>query len=124
MIQGVAGVILWTEDLERLSTFYQETLGLKPHSMRPDFVAFSFGDVRLSLGTHSEVAGLNRDPYRIMVNLAVDDIHAVARNLTERGVVFLRNPEQEGWEVGSLHSGSDGNVLQLLQQPITRSDNG
>ena len=118
MIQGVAGIILWTDDLERLSAFYRDTLGLTPHSVRPDFVAFSFGEVRLSLGKHSEVAGPNRDPYRIMVNLAVDDIHAVARSLMQQGVVFLRSPEQEGWGgwVATFWD-PDGNVLQLLQQP-------
>jgi predicted enzyme related to lactoylglutathione lyase len=118
MIQGIAGVIIWTDNLDRLSSFYRHTLGLVPHSVRPDFVAFSFGDIRLSLGTHSEVAGSSRDPYRIMVNLAVDDIAQVAHRLEERGVELLRQPEQEAWGgwVATFQD-PDGNVLQLLQQP-------
>lgn len=118
MIQGLAGVIIWTDDLDRLVAFYRDTLGLTPHSVRPDFVTFTFGDVRLSIGRHSEVSGPSRDPYRIMVNLAVDDIHAIAAELQLRGVAFLRPPEQEHWggRVATFRD-PDGNLLQLLQQP-------
>ncbi len=122
MIQGLAGVIIWTDDLDRLVAFYRDTLGLTPHSVRPDFVAFSFGDVRLSLGRHSEVSGTSRDPHRIMVNLAVEDIRAFAQKLHERGIVFLRPPEQEHWGgwVATFRD-PDGNLLQLLQQPSIQS---
>jgi len=118
MIEGVAGVIIWTEDLGRLVEFYRDKLNLEPHSVQPDFVAFRFGEVRLSVGLHSEVSGKARDPYRIMVNLAVHDIHDSYRQLTARGVEFIRPPEQEHWGgwVATLRD-PDGNLLQLLQQP-------
>ena len=118
MILGLAGVIIWTDNLERLSSFYRETFGLVPHSVRPDFVAFSFGEVRLSLGKHSEVSGPSREPYRIMVNLGVEDIHAVAQRLKERGIGLIREPEREHWGgwVATFQD-PDGNILQLLQQP-------
>jgi len=123
MIQGLAGVIIWTVDLDRLVAFYRDTLGLTPHSVRPDFVAFSFGDVRLSLGRHSEVTGPSRDPYRIMVNLAVEDIQAVTVRLRQRGVAFVREPKQEQWGgwVATFRD-PDGNMLQLLQQPQAQVD--
>lgn len=118
MVSGVAGVVIWTEDLERLVRFYRDVLGLHPHSVRPDFVAFAFGDVRLSLGRHNRVTGRARDSYRIMVNLATGDIHGLYRCLLDRGVQFIRPPEQEhwgGWIATFLDP--DGNILQLLQQP-------
>lgn len=118
MIEGVAGVIIWTDSLERLVPFYRDILGLKPHSVQPDFVAFRFGDVRLSIGLHSEVSGPTQEPYRIMVNLAVADIHEAYRQLAARGVEFIRPPEREhwgGWVATFLDP--DGNLLQLLQHP-------
>ena len=121
MIDGVAGVIIWTEELERLVRFYRDTLELPLHSKHPDFVAFRFGDMRLSLGKHERVQGPTREPYRIMVNLGTQDIHRVYRRLTERGVEFVRRPEQEGWGgwVATFRD-PDGNLLQLLQQPEQR----
>ena len=118
MVQGVVGVVIWTDDLERLVSFYRDTLGFEPHSVRPDFVAFKWGDIRLSIGKHSEIKGSARDPYRIMVNLRVADIHEVHSSLTAKGVSFLRAPEREHWGGWvCTFTDPDGNVLQLLQQP-------
>lgn len=118
MVQGVAGVIIWTDDLERLLAFYRDTLGLTPHSVRPGFVAFRWGEMRLSIGAHSQVTGQARDPYRIMINLAVNDIHKAYETLCARGVKFLRPPEKEHWGGWvSTFADPDGNILQLLQQP-------
>ena len=118
MIQGVAGVIIWTDNLQRLVSFYEDVIGLQPHSVRPDFVAFSFGEMRLSLGRHTLVSGAAKDPHRIMINLGTDDIHADYRRLKEKGVHFLRPPERERWGgwVATFQD-PDGNIVQLLEQP-------
>jgi len=116
VVDGVVGVIIWTADLERLSAFYRDTLGLEPHSVQPRFVSFKWGDVKLGIGAHDRVSGPARDPYRIMVNLGVQDIHAAYRTLVERGVRFLRAPEREHWGGWvATFADPDGNVLQLLQ---------
>lgn len=119
MVDSVAGVIIWTEDVERMLLFYRDMLGLQPHSQHGDFVAFKFGDVRLSIGKHDGVKGESRDPYRIMINLGTRDIHAEYQRLVRQGVEFVRKPEKEqwgGWVATFLDP--DGNVLQLLQQPL------
>ena len=116
MIQGVVGVTIWTDNLERLVAFYRDTLGLKLHSHHGDFVNFVFGSVRLNLGLHDQVKGRSADPYRTMVHLGVDDIHREHDRLRELGVQFIREPEQEEWGgwVATLLD-PDGNILQLLQ---------
>jgi lactoylglutathione lyase len=118
MIDGVVGVIIWTEDLDRLFVFYGDTLGLTPHSIRPHFIAFRWGDMRLGLGKHARVRGPSRDPYRIMINLGVDDIHRIYAALRAKGVAFLKPPTQEEWGGWvATFVDPDGNILQLLQQP-------
>ncbi len=118
MIDGIAGVILWTEDVERLAAFYRDVLGLTVHSQRPHFVVFSLGSLRLSVGKHDGVAGRTKDPYRIMVNLGVQNIQTAYARMKAQGVAFLRPPEQEHWGgwVATFHD-PDGNIIQLLQQP-------
>ena len=118
MIDSVAGVIIWTDQLERMAAFYRDTLALPVHSKRPHFVAFELGGVRLSVGIHSEVHGPALEPVRVTVNLGVDDIQAAWHELTARGVEFVRPPEREHWGgwVASFRD-PDGNLLQLLQQP-------
>ena len=118
MIEGVVGVIIWTESLDRLLSFYRDTLGLEPHSLTPDFASFKWGGVRLGIGRHSEIEGVTTEPHRVMVNLGVDDIQREYDALRSRGVRFTRRPELEHWGGWvSTFSDPDGNTLQLMQLP-------
>ena len=116
MIEGVVGVIIWTENLDALLEFYRDTLGLTPYSVRPDFISFRWGGMRLGIGKHSEVEGKSTEPYRVMVNLGVNDIHRQYDLLRAKGVRFVRRPEKEHWGgwVATFHD-PDGNTLQLMQ---------
>ena len=116
MITGVVGVTLWTDDLDRMFSFYNDVLQLPLHSRHPDFIAFELGEVRFNIGLHNRVAGVSKDPYRVMPHLGVADIHAVAARLAEAGVEFIRQPERESWGgwVATFRD-PDGNTLQLLQ---------
>lgn len=116
----MAGVLIWTEAarFENMVRFYRDTLGLPPRSVKPDLINFDWGGVRLSVGIHDAVRGPSRDPLRVMVNLAVDDIRATYERLAGAGALFTRPPEAEDWggHVATFVD-PDGNVLQLLQLP-------
>jgi predicted enzyme related to lactoylglutathione lyase len=117
----VAGVLIWTEAarFESMVRFYRDTLGLRPRSVKEDFINFEWGEVRLSVGIHSGVRGLSRDPLRIMVNFAVDDIHTTYTRLTEAGTLFTRAPEVEDWGgYVATFLDPDGNALQLMQLTV------
>ena len=116
MIEELVGINVWTENLERLVVFYREVLGLRLHHHHGNFANFVFGHIRLNLGWHDRIQGRAGDPYRIMINLGVDDIHHEYRRLKKLGVEFIREPEQEIWGgwVSTLLD-PDGNTLQLLQ---------
>ena len=119
MVKGIAGVIIWTANVERLAGFYLGVLEMEPVSQRDGFIAFQFGEARLSISAHSQIDnGGAKDPLRIMVNFAVDDIHASYQRLRGKGVEFIREPEKEHWGgYVATFKDPDGNVLQLLQQP-------
>ena len=80
-IDGLAGVLVLTEAARfpAMLAFYRDALGLEPRSVRDGFVNFAWGDVRLTITVHSQVSGVTRDPLRLMLNLAVDDIDADLR---------------------------------------------
>jgi len=119
-IQGMAGVLIWTERdrFDAMARFYRDQLGLTPRTSKADFINFDWNGVRLSVSVHDRVTGTNKDPFRIMINLAVDDVRAVHARLTSAGVVFVRPPETEDWggQVASFLD-PDGNLVQLLQLP-------
>ena len=118
MIEGLAGVVIWTQNLDNLVSFYRNTLRLSPHSTRTDFVSFKWGKIRLAIGKHSLIEGKSKEPLRIMINLNVDDIHQAYKMLKSRGVTFIRPPQLEQWG-GWVCTFSDpeNNTIQLLQQP-------
>jgi predicted enzyme related to lactoylglutathione lyase len=117
---SLAGVIIWTEidRFQRLVDFYKDTLGLRPVSERADHVAFASGDVRLTIGVHAGVSGAAAEPFRIMINLSVADIHREFARLRSAGIPFLRVPAEEPWGgwIATL-ADPDGNTVQLLQLP-------
>ena len=117
-IRGIAGVLIWTERdrFDAMARFYRDQLGLTPRSSKADFINFDWDGVRLSVSVHDRVTGTSKDPFRIMINLAVEDVRAVHRRLTSAGVVFVRPPETEDWggQVASFLD-PDGNLVQLFQ---------
>ena len=74
MIESIAGITIWSENSKSLSEFYKNVLELPIHSVRPDFVSFKFGPIRLNIGSHSKVRSRAPDPFRIMLNLSGNDI--------------------------------------------------
>ena len=119
MITAVVGITLWTDNLERLYSFYHDLLRLPLHSNHGDFIAFQLGEnMRFNIGVHDGVQGAAKDPYRLMPHLGVQDIHEEHRRLAVAGVEFLRPPEQEHWGgwVATFRD-PDGNILQMLQFP-------
>ena len=125
MIDGFSGVIIWTDNIERLKLFYIDKLGLEPHSVHEDFVAFSFGEVRLSIGVHSSVNGRNQDPCRLMINLDTNDAWKAYKEIKKKGVGFLALPEVQHWGgTVATFEDPDGNILQLMEQPKLDDKNG
>ena len=118
MIKGVQSVIIWTDDLPRLSGFYRETLGLKQEVTTDGFVAFGADQgAALALGKHSEVSGKSREPYRVMIDLTVDDCQAEYERLKGKGVSFVRPPSKDEGDrfIIATFQDPDGNTLQLFQ---------
>ena len=124
MITRIVGITLWTQNLERMFRFYHDLLQLPLHSRSAGFIAFQVGEgARFNLGLHDQVDGPARDPYRIMVNLGVNDIQQEYQRLRGAGVEFLRPPEREHWGGWvATFKDPDGNILQLLQLPRSSKD--
>ncbi len=119
----VNGVLVWTEAarFRALRDFYVETLGLVPRADRANHVDFEWGGLRLTIAVHDAIGGPARDPLRVMINFAVEDIEAEHARLREAGVAFSRAPGREPWGgLVATFADPDGNTLQLLQLPEGR----
>ncbi len=119
-VSGFGGVVVYTSAgrFESMRAFYVDGLGLRPRSDRPGFVNFELGDQRLTVAVHSEIAGPNRDPLHVMVNLTTADADAAYSAAVVAGATPLRSPSPEPWGglVATVRD-PDGNVVQFLQLP-------
>jgi predicted enzyme related to lactoylglutathione lyase len=116
----MAGVLVFTTAPRHpaMAAFYRDVLHLTPRRDRDGFVSFAWGDVRLTIAVHERVTGGSRDPLRIMVNLAVDDVTAMHERLVGEGVDVVRPPQLERWggTVCTVRD-PDGNFIQLFELP-------
>jgi uncharacterized glyoxalase superfamily protein PhnB len=119
-VNGLAGIIVSTsaDRFADMETFYLSVMGAHVRSRRPGFVNFEFGDVRLTISVHDGIHGAAREPARLMVNLAVTDVDAIADDLADRGVPVIRPPENESWG-GRMCTVTDpdGNYVQFMTLP-------
>lgn len=125
MITGINSVSLFTDNAQRLAAFYRDVLAL-PLSLEGECPigdgtekAFDFvlpdGRV-LFVVDHSEVEGPNRNPERVIVNFATDDL--------DQAITVLRHADVrqvgEAYQVAGLgriatFADPDENLIQLVQ---------
>jgi len=125
MIDKLSGVILWTEDLKKMSEFYTNVLNLKPNSVKSNYIVFSWVNgnetFKFSIGSHPKVSGKSNDSYRIMINFNVDNIYEEIEHLKKYDVQIIREPEKEKWGgIVASFLDPDRNIIQLLQHPEIR----
>lgn len=103
-----------SSQLDKMTQFYGETLGLKqdPFSMGYEVA----GGVHLHLDSHSDISGPTKEPARVLVNFMVDDLAAEQAALEAKGVKFIRTAGVEAWG-GKISTflDPDGNYLQLME---------
>ena len=92
-LSRITAVMLGVRDLEKSLEFYKEKLGLKVMMQEPGLALLECGGV---------VLGLSRGPVNLAPHVAgatdlvfgVNDVRAAYKALTEKGVVFMREPRQ------------------------------
>ena len=116
-IPKICGIIIWTDNLEKMSNFYENILGLSIRTKKSNYVNFEWEDFKLTISKHSQVEGKSKDKFRIMINFYVLNINKTISNLSENGVKIIRKPEEEEWGglIATIED-PDNNIIQLLQK--------
>ena len=105
-----------SEQPERLTQFYRETVRLEPEPGMGEG-AFSVGGLaKFLIDGHSETIGPAKEPQRALIDFWVDDVKAERERLEALGVTFIRKEGVEYWGGRiSTFLDPDGNYIQLLQ---------
>ncbi len=109
-------VMICTKQSEALAVFYEKLLG-KPADMvdaANGFYGWQLGGSYLSVLAHSERAGVNQDPGRVLLNFETAQVREEFERIRAIGAGVIREPYQmgNGW-IATL-ADPDGNYFQLL----------
>lgn len=111
--------ILFVKDLEGMTAFYRDVMGLQPDQATrlPNWVEFDTGQARFALhaipahiaeGVRIPDQPREQDPCKLI--FSVDDLGAAEARLSARGVTLLHRP-WGGWDAVD----PEGNILGMRQ---------
>jgi lactoylglutathione lyase len=121
---SIGAITLFTEDLERSKSFYQDAFGLSLLFEDADSAVFKFDNTLINLlkipaarelidpeTVASRVAGS-----RFQLTIGVDDVDPVCAELARRGVDLLNGPVNRAWGVRTASfTDPGGHVWEIAQ---------
>lgn len=109
-------VMIGTEDVERLKTFYDKVLG-EPGWEDGGYIGWQAGNGMLMIGPHSEVKGRNESPGRIIFNFETSEVKEEFERIKGLGAEVSHEPYQPGGDGMDMwlatFADPDGNLFQL-----------
>jgi lactoylglutathione lyase len=121
---AIGAITLFTEDLARAKTFYQETFGLPVVYEDEDSAVFNFDDTLINLLKVSAapeliapgtVAGPQTGS-RFQLTIGVDDVDAVCAEFARRGVTLLNGPVDRPWGIRTASfTDPSGHIWEIAQ---------
>jgi predicted enzyme related to lactoylglutathione lyase len=112
-------IMIGSHQPKTLAAFYEKVFG-RPSEMPgndapgADWFGWRTGGSFLTIGPHSEVADKAREPQRIILNLATDEVRQEFDRLVNAGATAVKEPyEMEGAWIATL-ADPDGNYFQLM----------
>lgn len=107
-------------DQDRAAAFYTEKLGMRLAEDRPyeedwRWITLEIPGARTKVLLTRKADGESRNGAPSLV-LTVDDVHALCRELNEKGVEFTTEPQTAPWDEGEVYAvlrDSEGNLVMI-----------
>jgi predicted enzyme related to lactoylglutathione lyase len=106
--------MLGTENLLEMADFYEKVLGREADWSDSGWYGWKVGNGMLSIGEHSEVKGMAKEPQRVILNLETMEVREEFERMRKAGAEVVKEPyEMQGMWVATL-ADPDGNYFQLM----------
>lgn len=114
-------LLLFSENPKKLGEFYEKVFNVDASWEDGDWVGFQVGSGFVSIGSHSEVKGKNKNPARMMFNLETENVQEEFDRIKGYGTKVVAEPyhpsEADDMLVATFED-PDGNYFQLMS-PMT-----
>jgi predicted enzyme related to lactoylglutathione lyase len=109
-------ILIGSENPQVLKEYYAKVFG-KPLFEDGDFSSWQIGSGYVTVGSHDQVKGKNRDPGRVMWNIESSDVKGEFDKLKAAGATVVKEPYQPGGATEmwiATFSDPDNNYFQLI----------
>ena len=109
-------IMIGTSDSKKLAAFYEKVFDRKADMVEGDgqFYGWSVGSTFISVGSHSEVKGKNKDAARMMFNLETKEVKKEFERIKKVGAEVVKEPYEMGGAWIATFADPDGNYFQLM----------
>lgn len=110
------GIVLTTDNVDKLNAFYHDVVGLPPvPELGPSAHNLGSGAI-LFIQDHTDTKGPAKEPQRYLPGITVADVKAERERMEQQGVRFIRKDGKEEWGgIISTFVDPDGNYIQIMQ---------
>lgn len=107
-------ILLSTDNLDKLSEFYEKVFEKKPDMDYEGYKGFLVGSCFLSIGLHDKIKGKAEDANRIIFNFETKEVKEEFKRIEKLGAKIVAKPYQmeDAW-IATLED-PDGNYFQLI----------
>jgi len=117
----LGAVILLVSDMNKSVQFYRETLNLPLKKESDEWTEFFNKETVLALHPARHKENLKSGQH-ILLGFSASDFDDTINKLKEKGVVFFKNPKEEGFGKHAIIEDPDGHLISIVKLKSTQSE--
>jgi len=117
----LGAVILLVSDMNKSVQFYRETLNLPLKKESDEWTEFFNKETVLALHPAKHKENLKSGQH-ILLGFSASDFDDTVNKLKEKGVVFFKNPKEEGFGKHAIIEDPDGHLISIVKLKSTQSE--
>lgn len=109
-----SSVMIGSSQPQVLADFYEKVFGKPADMVDGDWHGWAVGDGFITVGSHSEVTGMSKEPARIMFNFETKEVKEEFDRIKAVGATVIKEPYEMGGSWIATLADPDGNYFQLM----------
>jgi predicted enzyme related to lactoylglutathione lyase len=108
-------IMIGSSNVKAVADFYEKVFARPADMVEGDWYGWNAGGAFLSVGSHSEVTGVSKEPQRVIFNFETTEVKEEFERIKATGATVIKEPYDlggAGWV--ATFADPDGNYFQLM----------